>query len=306
MGITPASLWFCTAAFGEKYSRMAVLLAQDLARFAPGYTLVVYTDRPALFAQSANVQPVQHRCRGVLPYNERRFAIWHALTVAPAVMYLDADVRICAPVPADLTFLPGLTARSCGSLQKHLQDLLDKYPHSPKQRHNRAVIEKMAQRVGLDPYSPDLKFINEFLFVVSAHGGRDREFLKVWGDLAVYADTLGLHQHPTYAMALAAAKCSFPIHHSEMAGLDFFDDRIEKIRISQGQSTPTAKAQYFEQQRQIEQPRSRRWQRLIAAGQKKFRLLRRHLWVRWIFRRCPARLVDYPQLQACEGDDSAT
>jgi hypothetical protein len=42
-----------------------------------------------------------------------------------------------------------------------------------------------------------------------------------------------------------------------MEGLDFFDDRIERIRISLGQSDPNAKKNYFEVQQKIEnQPRS--------------------------------------------------
>jgi hypothetical protein len=38
-----------------------------------------------------------------------------------------------------------------------------------------------------------------------------------------------------------------------MEGLDFFDDRIEKVRIANGQSDPTAKQKYFELQQKVEQ-----------------------------------------------------
>ena len=37
-----------------------------------------------------------------------------------------------------------------------------------------------------------------------------------------------------------------------MEGLDFFDDRIERVRISKGQSAPDAKREYFEVQSKIE------------------------------------------------------
>lgn len=245
---------------------MAQLLATDLAQFAPDHVLILYTNQPHHFAAQANVHVVNHARRGVLPYHERRFAIAAALKLVPTVMYLDADVRICAPIPPDLQFLPGLTARSCGNLHQHLQAQQQRHPGSAQLRHKMNVIEKMAHRIGVDPAHPDLKFINEFLFVVQQDQGREQQFLQLWGDLAIYADTLGLHKHPTYAMALAAIKSKLPTRHSEMPGLDFFDDRIESVRIRQGQSSPTAKAIYFEQQRRIEEaPQGflqRGWQRV--------------------------------------------
>lgn len=288
-----SSLCFCTAAFGEKYNRMAQLLATDLAQFAPNHPLIIYTNQPDQFASNPNVRAVKHSCRGVLPYHERRFAIWDAFTIAPKVMYLDADVRICAPIPPHLQFLPGLTARSCGNLHQHLQAQRQRNPQSAALRHKINVIIKMAHRIGVDPDHPNLKFINEFLFVLHQDQGREQQFLQLWGDLAIYADTLGLHKHPTYAMTLAAIKSNFPIHHSEMPGLDFFDDHIETVRIRQGQSSPTAKAAYFEQQKRIEQaPQSvlqRGWQRVTG----KLLFIYNQLRVQWLARVAPEMLVDY-------------
>ncbi|WP_200929887.1 hypothetical protein [Nostoc piscinale] len=116
-----------------------------------------------------------------MPYHERRFAIWQALSISPSVMYLDADVRICASVPKTLEFLPGLTARSCGNLQKHIQEEFNRNPNSPKLQHKKYVIEKMARKIGIDIDSPELKFINEFLFVINASEGRELEFFKNLG-----------------------------------------------------------------------------------------------------------------------------
>ncbi len=285
------SLSFCTSAFGKQYNSMAKLLAQDLEKFAPGHLFVIYTDMPALFENNPNVLAVRHSCRGVLSYQERRFAIFHALKTASSVMYLDSDVRICAPFPETLNFLPGLTARSCGSLQKHMKSQFDKQSRSSKLK--RYVIDKMAQRIGIDINRPDLKFINEFLFVVTTQEGRELAFLKFWGELAIYADTLGLHKHPTYAMALAAAKSNFSIHHSDMAGLDFFDDRIERERINKGQSSKDSKAEYFRQQESIEQVKKgvlNKAQRLIFRN---FKLFYNRVRVGLIFRLLPSKLIDY-------------
>ncbi|HEY9800195.1 MAG TPA: hypothetical protein V6D25_07535, partial [Leptolyngbyaceae cyanobacterium] len=223
------SLCFCTAAFGEEYIHLAKLLAEDIDKFVPGHIFVVVTNKPKFFQNQPNVIAIKHWCRGVKPYHERRFAIQHALSLSSTVMYLDADVRICSPLPKDLNFLPGLTARSCGDMRKHLQKYFDTPVLTSKLQRKKYIIESMGNKLGIDIYSSSLKFINEFLFVIKPDEGREIEFFRLWGELAIYADTLGLHNNPTYAMALAAMKSGFPIYHSEMNRLNFFDDRIEKI-----------------------------------------------------------------------------
>lgn len=235
-----------TAAFGWTYRSLAKLLATDLEKYAPSYPLVILTDRTEDFQDHPNVITFKHWCRGVQAYHERRFAINYALNYSDTVIYLDADVRICSPMPTELEVLPGLTAPSSCSLAKHMQ----KHLHSQRKKE---IIEKMAAKVGMTLESPDLKFINEFLFVIKADQGKELEFLKVWGELAIYADTLGLHKHPTYAMALAAVKTHFPVFQNDMEGLDFFDDRVEKYKIKKGQSQPDAKLQYFQAQQEVEQ-----------------------------------------------------
>ena len=247
---------FCTVAFGAQYRTLAKLLATDLKKFATSLPLVIFTDRPQDFESYSNVIAVKHWCRGVKPYHERRFAIQYALSYSDTVIYLDADVRICAPIPDRLEFLPGLTARSCTSMKKHMKKHLKKFNQkglSTKTQHKKEIVKKMASKVGVDLDSPNLKFINEFLFVIKADQGKELEFLSVWGQLAIYADLLGLHNNPTYAMALAAVKTNFSVFRSEMNGINFFDDRIEKERIRRGQSDPNAKAEYFRAQDEVEQ-----------------------------------------------------
>lgn len=292
------SLCFCTAAYSKQYVRLAKLLATDLHEFAPNHLFVVFTDRPTDFHNHANVIAIKHWCRGVQPYHERRFAIQYALSIASTVMYLDADVRICDPIPDDLDFRPGLTARSCGNMKKHLQLRFNKSSLSSGDLRKKQIIEKMANKVGVDIYSPSVKFINEFLFVVKADEGREQEFLRLWGELAIYANNLGLYKHPTYAMALAAIKSGFPIYHSEMNGLNFFDDRIEKVRISKGESTLGARAtQYFQAQVQIEQQNPSPAKRLGRFAHKHL-----HLWyniarVRLTSLILPSLLLEYPNIK---------
>lgn len=291
------SLCFCTAAFGEEYILLAKLLAEDIYKFAPGHFFVILTNKPIFFQNHPNVIAIKHWCRGVKPYHERRFAIQYALSLSSTVMYLDADVRICSPLPENLNFHPGLTARSCGDMRKHLQKYLDTAFLSPQLQRKKYIIESMGDKVGIDIYSSSLKFINEFLFVIKADEGRELEFLRLWGELAIYADTLGLHNNPTYAMALAAMKSGFSIYHSEMNGLNFFDDRIEKIRISKGISTLGEDSKkYFQQQSQIEHKQQNFIQKIWRLVRKNISFWYNFVRVRITSAVVPSLLLDYPKI----------
>lgn len=248
---TRSKLCFCTAAYGNQYLELARLLANDLQRFAPKSPLVIVTNRPGYFSDLSNVLAIKHHCRGVEPHHERRFAVNYGLSISDTVIVLDSDVRILAPVPDELVFKPGLAAKSCGSLQKHMERWLER----PSKRNLKIqkIVHEMAQRSDVNINSPDLKFINEFLFAITKDNGREKDFLKVWGDLATFADTLGLHRHPTFAMAIALAKTDFPIYQHEMPGLVFFDDRVTKWNIQQGKAELTPQIQnLFEQHLEVE------------------------------------------------------
>ncbi|MDJ0692633.1 MAG: hypothetical protein QNJ41_29650 [Xenococcaceae cyanobacterium MO_188.B32] len=267
-------------------------MATDLEKFATSFPLVIFTDKPQDFQNYPNVIAVKHWCRGVKAYHERRFAIQYGLSYSDTVIYLDADIRICAPIPERLEFLPGLTARSCTSMAKHLKKFARKGSNIKAQR-KKEIIEKMASKAGVDLDSPELKFINEFLFVIKADRGRELEFLHMWGKLAIYADTLGLHNNPTYAMALAAVKTNFPVFRSKMSGVDFFDDQIEKERICQGQSDFNAKAEYFRAQYEVEQKERRLLKRLMRKVYRPLTVFYNLTRVRLTAAFNPSMLTDY-------------
>ena len=249
--MTENAYCFCTAVYGFQYLKLARLLVEDLSKFSPDSKLIIVTNQPGFFKDQSNVIAIKHRCRGVEPHHERRFAINYGLSIAESVIVIDSDVRILSPLPPDLKFHPGIAAKSCGSLQKHMQDRLQR-PSQQKLRKQQ-IVHQMAKQVGVDMSSPDLKFINEFLFAVTRDQGREQDFLNLWGELAIYADTLGMHRHPTYAMALAAHKTGFPVYKDEMPGLNFFDDRVIKWNIEHGKAelTPQLEA-LFKQQAEIE------------------------------------------------------
>ncbi|MBH8551242.1 hypothetical protein I8751_02360 [Nostocaceae cyanobacterium CENA357] len=247
---------FCTYAAGKIYRALVKNLLSDIEKFAPKIPVILYTDRPQEFDEykfNKNILVFGHHRQGVLHYHERRFAIAKALLTFNSCMYLDADVRICAPVPQYQQWLPGITARSCTSMLKHFQERINKTnppPASVIQQFE--MLKKMARKLNVDIDTEDITWINEFLFVVTRDSGKEVQFLKNWEKLALYAELNSLHKHPAYAMGLAAAKAGFSVRHDVMEGLDFFDDRIEKVRIASGQSQRNTKLAYFETQQRIE------------------------------------------------------
>ncbi|MDX2211812.1 MAG: hypothetical protein SFY66_00860 [Oculatellaceae cyanobacterium bins.114] len=265
MSLPGQNFCICTLAFGSTYRALAKGLADDIEKYSPEIPFVIFTDKPNDFKKYNNVLIFQHKRRGVLCYHERRFAIAKALSMFNSCMYLDADVRLCSAIPQDLQWQPGITARSCAKMATHLNQLVQR-AKSPKAAiiKTYGVIQKMAQKVDLDLEKDDLTWINEFLFVVTRDGGRELEFLDLWGKLALFAELQGQHKGPAYAIGLAAAKVGFPIRHDVMSGIDFFDDRIEKVRISKGESDPTAKQHYFEAQKKIENQKRPIWKKAIA------------------------------------------
>jgi hypothetical protein len=261
---------FCTLAFGATYRALAKQLVTDITTHCPHIPLVLYTDKPADFRDCRNVLLFKHKRQGVLCYHERRFAIAQALSMFRSCMYLDADVRLCAPIPETIQWQPGLTARSCSLMTKHIQERL----HNRNQQTQSKILktltfaQHLAEKVGVDIEANQVMFINEFLFVVTRDDGREQEFLDLWGKLALYAELRGHHKHPTYAMGIAAAKTGFPVHYDVMPGIEFFDDRIEKVRIQQGQSTPDAKHHYFETQKRLEQRKRSLVDKLLTHAEK--------------------------------------
>lgn len=70
--------------------------------------------------------------------------------------------------------------------------------------------------------------------MVIVYEGWEFDFLKLWGEFVIYVDILGMYKYFIYVMVLVVFKIGFFIYYSEMNGFDFFDDRIEKVKISKG------------------------------------------------------------------------
>jgi hypothetical protein len=114
---------FGTLAVGSRYCHHAKILASDLQQYAPTITLVVFTDQIAAFAEYPNVMAFEHSLQSIAGYHDKRFVIAKAISLFDACVYLDADVRILGPIPTDLVWAPGITARTgCNILKFNKTD----------------------------------------------------------------------------------------------------------------------------------------------------------------------------------------
>lgn len=246
---------FATLAFGANYQALVrELLAKDLERYAPGVPLLILTNNPSEFKDCTNAIVVEHQQR-LYCDNDKVFLIKTALGKFDTCVCIDADMRLIGAFPQDLEFQPGITARSCDQLLHHIQARVDRTEiPRPDQMRYLEQVRKVAQKLELNLESDPVKFVHEFLFVVRRDSGKELQVLELAEMIARYLELHGTLVGVGAALGMAAAKVGFPVRHSEMPGVQFFDDRIEKIRISKGQSAPAASTHYFEHLRKIKNP----------------------------------------------------
>jgi len=254
--IQESNFCFGTLAFGANYRALALELANDLEKYAPGIPLLILTDKPQYFQnRNSNILPIRHK---QLLYcdNDKKFLIEKALSLFDTCICIDADMRILAPIPSNLKFLPGITARSCTNLTKHLTIRLNKTnPPRSKLVREVEVTKKLAQKLDLDLDNDPIKFIYECLFVVQKQNGKEVEFISLIEKISRYFELHNVFIGIGTAMGLATAKFGVSIRHDTMDEISFFDDRIEKVRISKGQADPNEKAIYFERLKMLKYPK---------------------------------------------------
>ena len=224
--INQNSFCFCTAAYGQLYRNLCRMLAQDLAKNAPGKTLILYTDKASDFVDLENTECYEKPMVGIGAYHYRRFAIRKALEKFDFCICIDSDVRIIEPVDLQFTVQPGITARSCCPFNKHEQKILDGTQTDQKRLWQYSIFCSMAEKMGINPQNPELTWVNEFMFIVARDSGREIEFLDWWDRLALYAELRRNPKGPCKQIALGAFQSGVEIRRDEMPGLTFFDDRI--------------------------------------------------------------------------------
>jgi hypothetical protein len=247
---------FCTLALGKKYRSLALLLAKDIEKFSPNTPFIVLTDNPRYFSKQPNVIKFKHQQQGVKCYHDKRFAIAKALSLFNSCIFIDADMRILAPVPQDIQWIKevGITARACEIMPKKYAKIFNGTA-SAKLCEVFKVTKKAAQKINLDVENEKVKFVYEYLFAVTKDSGKELEFLSQWETLANYFELNGIYDAEGNAIGLAAAKAGLEVTWSEMQGISFFKDKTELIRIQKGQSKMEEMSIYFQQQKMLEYPK---------------------------------------------------
>lgn len=255
---------FCTLALGTKYRGLALLLAKDIEKYSPHTSFVVLTDHPHDFSEQSNVLAFKHRQQGVKSYHDKRFVIEKSLSLFNSCIFIDADMRILAPIPQELTWLqlPGITARACEDMPKKYGKVLAGTANA-KLCKEFQLTHKAAKKLNLQLDSKEVKFVYEYLFAVTKDSGREIEFLRQWGKIALYYELNGVYDAEGNAIGLAAAKAGLPVRWSAMEGITFFKDRTEFIKIQKGQSKMEEMSVYFEQQQMLEYPNRSFFERIV-------------------------------------------
>jgi hypothetical protein len=249
---------FCTLATGPRYRPLALLLAKDIEKYAPKAFLIIYTDNPNEFDKQSNIIAFQHKPQGVKLYHDKRFAIAKALSMYNSCIFIDADMRILAPVPEEMEWLkmPGISARACDVLSKKYVGIFNGTDNSTRFIQEFKINSKAAQKLDINfLVDDDVKSIYEYLFTVTKDSGKEVDFLNYWDKIAPYFELNGMYDREGCAIGLAAAKAGLVIRWSNMPGISFFKDRTEKIRIEKGESKFEDVAVYFEQQKMFEHPK---------------------------------------------------
>ncbi|HEY9653180.1 MAG TPA: hypothetical protein V6C95_21155, partial [Coleofasciculaceae cyanobacterium] len=157
---------FATLALGSNYIKLALELAKDLERYSPKSILLVLTENPDYFSNQRNVLVFKHK-QNLYCDNDKSFLIEKALSMFDGCICIDADMRILAPIPEDLEWQPGITARSCTNLIKHHQTIVNRTAKPrPQKVKQLEVIKKAAQKLDINLEDQNVYWMNEFLFVV--------------------------------------------------------------------------------------------------------------------------------------------
>jgi hypothetical protein len=244
---------FCTLAIGTRYRQHALLLAEDLERYAPETPFIVLTDKPQAL-QRSNTKAFAHRLQSVGGYHDKRFVIEKALTFSNSCIFLDSDMRILDSVPSKMEFVPGITARTGSNILKQNQG----YPKTI------AFIQKVAKERSINLDRVD--WFHEFMFVVTRQNGIEKDFLQTWAELADYFEMHKLYNHEGNVIALAAAQSGFDLQIEFYDRFAFFKDKIENERIKHQQSKLEDRQIYFDIQKRIEFPARSLHQRVLQKG----------------------------------------
>ncbi len=270
---TSSNACFCTLAVGNRYRRHAAMLASDLQIHAPTMPLLILTNRVSAFRHFPNVIAIAHRLQSVKGYHDKLFVIEQALSRFEVCTFLDSDMRILGPVPPDLNWAPGLTARHGCNILKHNT--------TPRVRAALPVIQEVASRLNLNLMT--VSWLHEFMFTVRRQSGAELAFLEAWSALSHHFELRGIHDGEGNVMGLAAAIAGLSMQFDRHDRFPIFKDNIERERIKQGISLPDHAAVYFDAHRAIEYQQRMILEKAVRkfgqSAARRYRAIRLKLWM---------------------------
>lgn len=260
----------CTLALGDNYCALALELAKDIERHSPEVPFVVLTNRPKYFREQSNVLAFEHHQMSLGCYHDKRFVIAKALSLFNSCLFLDADMRILAPIPTDFSWEAGITAKIVwNNILNH-----NKNPFEIK------LLEQMAKKLNLQ--LENVSFVHECLFVVTRDSGIEQDFLGYWDKIAPYFELRRFYRGEGHTIGLAAAKAGLTIRQNPMDKIAFFKDKLELQSIKKGASNYADKAVYFERQQSLEYPQRSIFRRALAKLERLLGYFYRTLYLRII------------------------
>jgi hypothetical protein len=265
---------FCTLALGKRYRALALLLAKDIEKYSPNISFVVLTDNPNDFSKQPNIKAFKHKKQGINCYHDKRFVVAKALSLFDSCIFMDADMRILAPVLQNMEWIrvPGIAARGCDVMPKKYAKVFNGIADG-KLCKEFQVTKKAAQKLNLELENEKVRFVYEYLFTVTKDSGKEIEFLNYWDILANYFELNGVYDGEGNAIGLAAAKAGLQVRWCDMQGITFFKDKTELFKIKNGQSQMDKNSIYFQQQKMLEHPKRSFLEKVVIKASKKIEYL---------------------------------
>ena len=194
---------FCALALGEKYRILAKELARDLEKNAPGRTFIIGTDRPSDFKEYNNVSAYKQYQQGILHcYHDKRFPIAKSLETFSTAILVDADTKFLGKIPNAIDLVTGING--CH------EELI---PHVKKYTPERlSRLEKIATKLNIN--LENTQFIGESLLIVSRDEGKEKEFIKEWGEIGRYLELRGIYSGEGNIIGIAAARVGWDVARS--------------------------------------------------------------------------------------------
>ncbi|MDJ0599888.1 MAG: hypothetical protein QNJ37_13735 [Crocosphaera sp.] len=242
---------FGTLALGENYRSLAKLLSKDIEQYCPDTPMVILTDKPQDFSDFSNVLAFKHKQQSVGCYHDKRFVIAKGLSLFDSCIFVDADIRILAPIEKQLEWSPGITAHIVWTnILKH-----------NKNQYQLNLLSKMAQKLNLN--LEEISFVHEAIFVVAKDSGKELEFLNQWDKIAPYFELNGFYRGEGHTMGLAAAKAGLNIKRESLETLNFFKDKLEIQKIKRGQASSEKIEEILNIQKQNEYPNQTLYKKVL-------------------------------------------